>query len=88
MSSIPVTNEIKAFFHCAHCMPDLPVGMSPQQWASLEVGWTMLGLQVWCKRCDMNVMHIDFEGVRHPANLDGREPSQADEGNVVQFRGK
>jgi hypothetical protein len=28
----------------------------------LEVGWTPKGLQVWCKRCERNVLHLDFEG--------------------------
>ena len=71
---IPNTNEIKSFFHCAKCMPDKPGDQSPRMWASLEVGFTLLGLQVWCKRCECNVAHIDFEGHKHPANLD-RRPS-------------
>lgn len=65
---IPATLQIEAYIHCSKCMEELPLGVSPQQWGSLEVGLTSLGLQVWCKRHDINVMHIDFEGQRHPAN--------------------
>jgi hypothetical protein len=25
-------------------------------------------LQIWCKRHESNVAHIDFEGANHPAN--------------------
>lgn len=66
---IPNLKSILLFFHCANCMPEKPANVSPQEWASLEVGWTQLGLQVWCKRCEVNVVHIDFQGVQHPANL-------------------
>ena len=43
------------------------MGMSPREYASLEVGFTKEGLQIWCKRHEVNVMHIDFQGQRHPA---------------------
>jgi hypothetical protein len=65
--AIPVTNEIKMFFHCRHCLKDLPHGMPPRQWVSIEAGWTEIGFQVWCKRCEINIIHIDFEGQKHPA---------------------
>lgn len=68
MPDIPNTNEIKMFFHCGTCLPQKPSYISPQEWGQLEVGWTVLGLQVWCKRCHSNVIHIDFEGQKHPAN--------------------
>lgn len=61
-------NAITAFFHCSNCMGDKPTNQSPRQWTSLEVGFTPIGLQVWCKRCECNVAHIDFEGRKHPAN--------------------
>jgi len=65
---IPNTNEIKLFFHCAHCLSERPEDQSPRDWASLEVGFTVLGVQVWCKRHEINVAHIDFQGHKHPAN--------------------
>jgi len=63
----PRGNNIVAFMHCGKCIEELPKGQSPREWAQLEVGWTKPGLQVWCKRHEANVMHIDFEGTKHPA---------------------
>ncbi len=64
---IPGTNEIKSFVHCRQCMSNIPHGESPRSWAALEVGFTELGIQVWCKRCEINVFHMDLEGTKHPA---------------------
>lgn len=64
---IPVTNEITHFPHCKKCLAELPPDQSPGSYARLEVGMTALGIQVWCKRHEENVVHIDFEGQRHPA---------------------
>ncbi len=61
-------NEIVGFIHCAKCLKELPGGASPRGWAQLEVGWTAQGFQVWCKRHDCNILHVDFEGAKHPAN--------------------
>lgn len=66
--SIPSTNEIVQYMHCSKCLSDIPSGVSPAQHARLEVGWTKLGLQVWCRRHNCNVMHVDFEGAQHKAN--------------------
>lgn len=57
---IPNTNEIGSFFHCARCLNEKPDGVSPRDWARLEVGWTQLGVQIWCVRHESNVAHIDF----------------------------
>jgi hypothetical protein len=67
--AIPNTREIKLFFHCANCLPHLPQGVSPQEWAQIECGWTELGFQVWCRRCNCNIIHVDFEGEKHRANV-------------------
>lgn len=69
------TNEIILYFHCAKCMPLKPSDVTPSQWSQLESGWTPHGLQVWCKRCNCNVIHINFEGCRHPSN-DRRVPTE------------
>lgn len=74
VTELPNTNGIVMFFHCANCMKAKPPCVSPREWAQLEVGWTKQGLQVWCKRCEANVMHIHFEGKQHPANLTRAEP--------------
>ena len=65
---IPNTNEIKAFFHCSNCLDKRPEDQSPRDWVQIEAGWTKFGFQVWCKRCECNVIHIDFEGQKHHAN--------------------
>ncbi len=59
--------EIKMFFHCAMCLEELPEGMSPQEYSITESGWTEKGFQVWCQRHNANIIHVDFEGQKHPA---------------------
>ena len=63
----PVPNEIELFFQCAECLKDRPEGMSPQDYQYSSTGWTEKGLQVWCIRHEINIVHIDFEGHVHPA---------------------
>jgi hypothetical protein len=67
--------QIKQFFHCGRCFKDKPAGVSPQAYARFEVGWTDVGLQVWCTRHNANVAHIDFEGHQHPAITKARRMS-------------
>ena len=49
-------------------MEEIPEGQSPQEYTNYDVGWTEMGLQIWCVRHDCNVVNIDFEGHQHPAN--------------------
>ena len=67
--------QIGSYIHCGLCIaeyqkgvPDA-IGESPATYARLEVGWTPLGLQIWCRRHECNVCHIDFEGQKHRANM-------------------
>lgn len=60
-------NDIQMFFHCKKCGEETPDDMPRCDYQQLEVGWTEQGLQVWCRRHDMNIIHIDFEGHCHPA---------------------
>jgi len=71
---IPMSNEIQAYCHCGSCLADRPPNVSPAEWAKLAIGWTKLGLQVWCERCSMNVLHIDFQGQKHPASTSAIGP--------------
>ena len=50
---------------------EMPEGYSPQTWSQLEIGWTRLGIQVWCRRHELNILHMDFEGHKHPARTSG-----------------
>ena len=59
-------NNIIAFLHCKECLEELPEGRSPAEWSAHDVGWTKEGLQVWCRRHEANVLHVDFEGHQHP----------------------
>lgn len=73
------SKEIKAYMHCALCVDEFKAGKapgkSPATYARLSVGWTPAGLQVWCERHGVNVLHVDFEGHTHPANLSRRSDS-------------
>lgn len=60
--------EIEMFFHCKKCAQSIPNGMSPREYMSLEVGWTKKGLQVWCKRHEINVINLDFQGQKVKAS--------------------
>ena len=72
-----VPNEIQTFMHCRKCVegwrtdPEESGHCSPRDYARLEAGWTQIGLQVRCVRHDCNVVHINFEGQRHPAETRG-----------------
>lgn len=72
--SIPNSNNILQYLHCGMCLdellnnPKLKSQFSPQTYSRLECGWTKLGFQVWCYRHNVNVLHVDFEGVKHTAN--------------------
>lgn len=65
-SSIPNGREIKGFIHCSLC---------GNQQQDIEVGMTSIGFQVWCRRHQCNIIHIDFEGKAHPANTNRKPPN-------------
>jgi hypothetical protein len=64
---IPNSNEIFQFLHCARCTAELPPAVPITEYERIELGMTAIGLQVWCKRHG-NINHVDFQGVKHPAN--------------------
>lgn len=66
------TKQIQAFMHCGLCLRSVPPNLSAAEYAELEVGWTARGFQVWCRRHDVNVCHVDFEGTKHRANTTRR----------------
>ena len=67
--NIPNTLKILQYLHCRKCITQKPLGVSMSEWGGYDIGWTKLGLQVWCKKHNCNMMHIDFQGQQHPANL-------------------
>jgi len=68
MSEVTNNLNIRMYLHCGKCLDEMPDGVSPQEWSDVQAGWTDKGLQVWCNRHDCNVVHIDFEGNKHPAD--------------------
>ena len=66
---IPSVNSIVSFMHCAKCLSEKPPDVSQMDWSRTQTGLTRIGLQVWCNRHKCNVVHIDFQGQKHPANM-------------------
>lgn len=56
--------QIEAFFHCAKCLEELPIDQSPKSYSRTSSGWTVKGIQVWCNRHDIEIVHIDFKGAK------------------------
>ena len=54
--------EMKTIFSCRRCAERGHPGLSPREFQSLETGFTGDGLQVWCKRCESEVLAVDFGG--------------------------
>ncbi len=67
---IPDTNEIKSFIHCKECLDSLSEEESYHQW--IEIGFTEIGIQVWCRLHNINIVHIDFEGQKHQSQQNKR----------------
>jgi hypothetical protein len=58
---------------CGRCADEVAEGqagaVSMQDYARLDVGFSRVGLQVWCRRHHVNVLHLDFQGHRLPADF-------------------
>ena len=58
---------------CNQCCEEYCAGLtdsrSLQQYSMLDVGLTDIGLQVWCLRHDVNVVHVDFGGKKLEADF-------------------
>jgi hypothetical protein len=64
-------NEIEMYLHCRECLEQARIkGIpeSPERYSRISAGFTKRGIQIWCHRHDLNILHMDFEGVQHPAN--------------------
>ena len=72
---ISAKNQIEIFIHCRKCMDEKPTDISPKDYQQIQVGFTELGIQVWCNRHNCNIIHIDFEGQDHPANENSIDPT-------------
>lgn len=63
----PDRHAIALYWHCKRCLVERPSDV-PANYARLSVGFTREGLQVWCWRHGLNVMHVHFEGAQHAAH--------------------
>lgn len=61
---LPNTWQIKHVLECKRCIESCPAGMLLEDYVRVTVGLTPYGLQVWCKRHQVNVAHLDFRGAR------------------------
>jgi hypothetical protein len=61
---IPVTKAIRDYLHCGKCCDSIPAGQAMKDYERLSIGLTSEGLQVWCERHNVNVIHFDFRGTR------------------------
>jgi hypothetical protein len=72
--SIPERNHIEQYFHCGDCMKES--GDKPYT-QDIEVGFTIWGIQIWCREHEANIMHISFEGGFLPS-ANGKEENRPD----------
>ena len=54
---------------CAEELADIEPKISLQDYAAIDVGFTNWGLQVWCRRHQVNIVHLDFGGQQLPADF-------------------
>ena len=50
--------KIQSYYHCALCLKELPKTQSMRQFARLAIGPTAEGVQIWCNRHDVSVIHM------------------------------
>ncbi len=66
-------NGIEQNIICSKCETEFLLGStdsrSLQDYSRLDIGFTSIGVQVWCPRHDANVVHIDFAGQKPTADF-------------------
>lgn len=70
---VPSTNEIKHVLECKMCALTCPAGMDIHDWQDVTIGFTPYGLQMWCRRHQMNIFHADFRGSRVAFNVQAKQ---------------
>ena len=58
-------SEIVSYFHCKQCLSKYLETFGNYE-QKIEAGFTKYGVQAWCKNCNQNIIHIDFQGQKHP----------------------
>lgn len=78
MSDIPNSKQIHTYFYCSQCLNEaVAKGEAPLDYQRIAFGLTPMGLQLWCCRHNMNVMHVDFGGRDMRANVTATRPETA-----------
>lgn len=70
--------SITQYVVCAKCADELATLEPPQslqEYGTMDVGFTDFGVQVWCRRHKANIVHIDFQGQKLPADFRRLETS-------------
>ena len=66
-------NGIEQNIICSKCETEFLLGStdsrSLQDYSRLDIGFTSIGVQVWCRRHDANVVHIDSAGQKPTADF-------------------
>ena len=66
-------NGIEQNIICSKCETEFLLAStdsrSLQDYSRLDIGFTSIGVQVWCRRHDANVVHIDFAGQKPTADF-------------------
>ena len=66
-------NNIKDPIVCVSCFKEYETLQNPdialQDYLKVDVGFTRIGIQVWCQRHNKNICHIDFEDNRPVADF-------------------
>ena len=64
--------KIDSYVACTKCakeVADIEPKISLRDYAAIDVGFTNWGLQIWCRRHQVNIVHIDFGGAQLPADF-------------------
>ncbi len=66
-------NDIKEPVICETCFKEYETFQNPdialRDYVKIDVGFTRIGIQVWCQRHNKNICHIDFEGNKPVADF-------------------
>ena len=65
--------DIKEPIVCETCFKEYKKLDNPdialRDYVKIDVGFTRIGIQVWCQRHEKNICHIDFGGYRAQADF-------------------
>ena len=59
-------NNITEHVVCQSCLQEYQNIINPsfalRDFIAIDVGFTEIGIQIWCRKHDKNICHIDFDG--------------------------